>query len=328
MRRESLLIAWCLLASSAPILAQSRSSATDSRGATASRPSQVTPERTPEQIEASFAAHKGDFDYLLGDWTFTAESKEYGKMRGYWSAVRLDEGQILDEYRIVGDKEETYYVTTTLRNYNKFMDRWELIGADAGSGLQDFGTGRRTGTEMHIEQRFGVASGRPAVWKIRYYDIQPDRFSWTADRSVDGGKTWVKNHQHIEARRIGPARALAPLAPAKTTQSPAADPISGTWSGSMGPNDTERHPISAMLKFDGKTITGTITGPPNPGTVRAGTFDPATGVLRFEVEVQDNDKTIAVFEGKAIDGMASGRVSFKGQTGTFSITKRDAGGQR
>ena len=178
-----------------------------------------TGQRTPEQIQALYEAHKGDFDYLLGDWEFTAESKEYGKFRGYWSAVRLDEGQILDEYRVVGDKGETYYVTSSLRNYNKILDRWELIGADAGAGLQDFGTGRRVGAEMHIEQKFGVMTDQPSVWKIRYYDIQPDRFSWTADRSTDGGKTWVKDHQRIEARRIGAARSLGPLAPAKKTPS-------------------------------------------------------------------------------------------------------------
>jgi hypothetical protein len=171
-----------------------------------------TTKRTPEQIEASFAAHKREFDYLLGDWEFTAVSKQWGPMRGYWSAVRLDEGQILDEYRIVGDSGETYYVTTTLRNYNGGAERWELVGADAGRGLLDFGTGRRVGNEMHIEQTFGVAGGDASVWRIRYSNIQPDRFSWTADRSTDGGKTWVKDFQTIEARRIGPARSIGALA--------------------------------------------------------------------------------------------------------------------
>ncbi len=173
------------------------------------------PARTPEQIEADFAAHEGDFDYLLGDWEFTAQSKEYDRFRGYWSAVKLDEGQIVDEYRVVGDKAETYYVTTTLRNYNKFAERWELIGADAGGGLQDYGTGRRVGAEVHIEQKFGVASGQASTWRIRYYDIKPDSFSWSADRSTDGGKSWVKDFQTIQARRIGPPRTMGALAPAR-----------------------------------------------------------------------------------------------------------------
>lgn len=171
--------------------------------------------RTEEQIQADFAAHKADFDYLLGDWEFTAESKEYGTFRGFWSAVKLDEGQILDEYRIVGDKGETFYVTTTLRNYNKFADRWELVGADAGGGLQDAGTGQRVGDEVRIEQSFGVASGDASLWRIRYYNIKPDSFSWSADRSSDGGKTWVDRFQTIEARRIGSPRRLGPLAPAR-----------------------------------------------------------------------------------------------------------------
>jgi hypothetical protein len=64
---------------------------------------QTPAKRTPEQIQASYAAHKGEFDYLLGDWEFTATSQQYGKFHGLWSAVRPDKGQILDEYRVVGD---------------------------------------------------------------------------------------------------------------------------------------------------------------------------------------------------------------------------------
>jgi hypothetical protein len=105
--------------------------------------------------------------------------------------VRLVEGQILDEYRIVGDKGETFYVTTTIRAYNAMLDRWELIGMDV------------------------VMSLTPTIRKIRYYDIRPDRFSWTSDLSRDNGKTWIQNELQIEARRIGPARHLGPLASSK-----------------------------------------------------------------------------------------------------------------
>src|SRR5688572_1315997 len=50
---------------------------------------QTPAKRTPEQMQASYDAHKGDFDYLLGDWEFSAVSRDYGNFRGYWSAVRL-----------------------------------------------------------------------------------------------------------------------------------------------------------------------------------------------------------------------------------------------
>jgi hypothetical protein len=169
----------------------------------------------PEQVKASYAAHKSDFDYLLGDWKFTSESRQYGKFGGRWSAVRLETGQILDEYRVVGDHSETIYVSSTIRAYNATAGRWELVGMDDGGGLQDFGTAQRVNSEMHIEQQFGVASGKPITLRIRYYNIQPDRFSWSADRSTDGGQTWVKDFQRIEARRIGPAREIGPLASAR-----------------------------------------------------------------------------------------------------------------
>lgn len=176
---------------------------------------QTIPKKTPEQIKASYDAHQNEFDYLLGDWEFSSVSREWGKGRGYWSAVRLSEGQILDEYRIVGDHGETYYVTTTLRAYNGVLDRWELVGMDAGNGLNDMGVAQKVGAEMHIEQKFGVMSQSPSTWRIRYYDIRPDRFSWTADRSTDGGKTWIAKELQIEARRIGALRTLGALAPAR-----------------------------------------------------------------------------------------------------------------
>lgn len=174
-----------------------------------------TKKKTEKERQALFETHKGDFDYLLGEWEFTTVSKEHGPGKGYWTAVRLATGQILDEFRIVGDNRETWYVTSTLRSYNAGLDRWELIGMVEGGGLQDVGTAQRIGEEVRIEQKFGVATGNISILRIRYYNIQPDRFSWTADRSTDGGKTWSKENQKIEARRIGPARSLGALAPAR-----------------------------------------------------------------------------------------------------------------
>lgn len=128
----------------------------------------------------------------------------------------------MDEYRIVGESGETYYSTTTLRAYNAVLDQWELISTDKEKGLQDFGTGHLTGGEMRIEQKFGVMTPNPSLWRIRYHDIGADRFSWSADRSTDNGKTWEKNFQQLEARRIGPPRSIGPLAPARkpTTAAP------------------------------------------------------------------------------------------------------------
>lgn len=168
--------------------------------------------KTHEQAEALYKQHKGDFDYLLGDWEIMTDHKEYGKTKGFWSAVRMGAGpEILDEYRLVGEKNETFYVSATFRCYNVQLERWELISAEAGRGLQDFGTAKKVGDEMHIEQRFGKN-----LWKIRYYNIKPDSFSWAAQVSKDDGKTWIADYLRIEAKRIGAARSLGEIAPART----------------------------------------------------------------------------------------------------------------
>ncbi|HUG40681.1 MAG TPA: hypothetical protein VMM12_09355, partial [Longimicrobiales bacterium] len=52
----------------------------------------------------------------------------------------------------------------------------------------------------------------PSRWRIRYYDIGTDGFSWSADRSIDDGATWVTDYLRIQARRIGPPRSMGPLA--------------------------------------------------------------------------------------------------------------------
>jgi len=174
----------------------------------------TVPKVTEKEIDARVAAHKSDFDYLLGQWTFDAVSKRYGKFEGLWSAVKLPGGQVMDEYAIRGDKGEKMYASTTIRAYNAVLDQWELVGMDGGNGLNDMGTGRRDGGEVHIEQTFGVMSQTPATWRIRYFNIKADSFSWRADVSNDGGKTWTKDFQTIEAKRAAAPRTVEIFPPA------------------------------------------------------------------------------------------------------------------
>ncbi|HUJ12514.1 MAG TPA: hypothetical protein VL284_01895 [Thermoanaerobaculia bacterium] len=168
---------------------------------------------TVAPLFAQTADHRHDFDYLLGDWQFTGENQQFGKFGGFWSAVRLDDGDIFDEYRVTGEKGETYYVTRTLRSYNARTNEWELVSTGDGAGLGDRGTGHREGNDVRIEQTFGAGTAHPSILRIRYYDIEPDRFSWIADRSVDGGKTWTSGFQRIEAKRLAAPREFVLAAP-------------------------------------------------------------------------------------------------------------------
>lgn len=248
---------------------------------------QDTSDAEARRLAALVETHKGDFDYLLGDWRFTARSSDLGEFAGVWSAVRLSTGggaHVLDEYRVTGEQGETYYVSSTLRAYNAVRDVWELVSAADGDGLQDVGTAKKVGDEMHIEQRFGVASGNPAVWRIRYYDIRPDRFSWTADRSLDGGATWQRGHMQLEARRIGPARELGPVAKPSV---PASAPVDS---------------VSTMLRSGFATVSDWVT--------RAADLVPPD---RYDFRPVDTVRTFGQLVGHLADsyiyycGLASGR---------------------
>jgi len=58
-----------------------------------------------------------------------------------------------------------------------------------------------SGSGPAAAQRGRSADGRTMILKIRYFDIQPNHFRWTADQSSDGGRTWVREYLRIEATR-------------------------------------------------------------------------------------------------------------------------------
>jgi len=164
------------------------------------------------ELQARYDAHQADFDYLLGDWEFVQTRPtpdgpvEFG---GFWSAARSADGALItDEFRSVDDSGATSYVGTTVRAYSPSEQRWNLVSVEPGWGGVHTGVARKEGDEIRVEQTFG-----PTLWRIRYFDIRPDRFSWRADISRDGGKTWIENHRRIEARRIAAPRPPAAMTP-------------------------------------------------------------------------------------------------------------------
>ena len=98
------------------------------------------------------------------------------------------------------------------------------------------------------------------------------------------------------------------------------DAISGTWTGELILERTRT--ITLELKFDGKSkVTGTFTGLPNPGDVKAGTYDPKTGALKLDVGITGDPAVRLVFAGKVVKGAVSGSVTGE-MSGEFKIAKK------
>jgi hypothetical protein len=102
-----------------------------------------------------------------------------------------------------------------------------------------------------------------------------------------------------------------------------ADPITGTWTGELVPPDGGNRAIKMELKFDGKTVSGTVSGMPNPADVKAGsTFDPKTGALKLQLGRADGPAVLLTLEGTVVKGTASGKATGDGGGGTFKLTKK------
>jgi hypothetical protein len=101
------------------------------------------------------------------------------------------------------------------------------------------------------------------------------------------------------------------------------DPVSGTWTGELTPqNASDPISITMQLQFDGKhAVTGTFTGFPSPGDVKAGTFNPKTGALKLELGKTGESAVLLVLEGTVTKGTATGRFTGE-RTGEFKLTKK------
>jgi len=65
-------------------------------------------------------------------------------------------------------------------------------------------------------------------------------------------------------------------------------PLAGTWHGTWGPNATERHDITLVILWDGKTITGLINPGPDSGHLQNTTLDPDQWMVHLEGDPKDS----------------------------------------
>jgi hypothetical protein len=100
-------------------------------------------------------------------------------------------------------------------------------------------------------------------------------------------------------------------------------PLVGTWRGTWGPSTEERHDVTFVMEYDGKTVTGII----NPGfeSMRLSkvTLDPASWTVRFETEAKDKSgKAIPVVIDAKFEDITNRHRSLVG-TWTQGTTKGD-----
>jgi hypothetical protein len=106
----------------------------------------------------------------------------------------------------------------------------------------------------------------------------------------------------------------------------AQDPLSGTWTGDWGPSPSDRNDVTLALKWDGKALTGNITGGTNVSgaiPIQKATFDPKTGAVHMETDVKSRGAMVHyVIDGKLEKGTMAGSWNHDNRKGDFKLTKK------
>ncbi|HKA20336.1 MAG TPA: hypothetical protein VKN18_18755 [Blastocatellia bacterium] len=105
---------------------------------------------------------------------------------------------------------------------------------------------------------------------------------------------------------------------------PAADPLTGTWTGDWGPSPSDRNQVTVELKWDGKALTGTVNPGPNAVALKNSTFDAKTGAIHMEADTKGRrgNDIHYVIDGKVENGTMTGTWNHDNRKGDFKITKK------
>jgi hypothetical protein len=64
-------------------------------------------------------------------------------------------------------------------------------------------------------------------------------------------------------------------------------PLKGSWIGDWGPNRNDRNPITIVMDWDGKQVTGVVNPGPGAVQIQKATLDPKGWLVHFEVDAKN-----------------------------------------
>ena len=148
------------------------------------------------------------FDFLLGEWEITMlvmpEGSTVGRRATLIVRRILDGAAILDEIRHVDQEGKVNFRGATFRTYLPDRDRWYVLWMMANvEGYSELDA-QVIDDEVHTTGK-GRDPGGELVEQGRYHDISGNGYSFTLDRSYDGGKTWIRPFVSFRATRRKPA---------------------------------------------------------------------------------------------------------------------------
>lgn len=153
---------------------------------------------------ATKAGTPEDYDAFIGFWQFrfqtrNADGSFNAAFPGHWSFEKKPGGLLIeDRWRGDNSSQPMGVGTYTYRAFHPQRKIWQMLGTHSLGGEFALGLTWSDGTNRYAIQHYGSA-----IMRIRYLSIGPDKFLWRADRTTDGGKTWLLDAWMMEATRVG-----------------------------------------------------------------------------------------------------------------------------
>ena len=105
-------------------------------------------------------------------------------------------------------------------------------------------------------------------------------------------------------------------------------PLTGTWSGDYGLSATQRNPVTIVMNWDGKNVTGQINPGPDSVPISSIYVDVPTWTIRMEADMKDPaGKPVHIKAEGHLDGLGSYHRTITGSwrqgaaNGDFKITR-------
>jgi len=170
----------------------------------------------PRTLHAQAVAPESkQFDFLLGQWQIEVTPKVSSlaamvhgspRLAGTWKAWRAMDGlAVEDEIRIVDASGNPISLSHGMRIYSKAEGHWKSSSLDGYRARFSESTGQLQGAEMRLNGRGVDPEGKPALTRVRYFDIGANGFRMQQDRSIDEGKSWDEGVVSIVAKRVAAA---------------------------------------------------------------------------------------------------------------------------
>jgi hypothetical protein len=153
---------------------------------------------------ASMAGTTTDYDALLGSWEFRFQNRRPDgsfapSFTGHWTFEKKPGGGLIeDRWRADDPTSPTGLSLYTYRVFDSQRKVWQMIGASSNGGEVQPGL-----TWSDGKNRYAIQRAHGTLTRIRYLSIDVNHFLWRSDRSIDGGRTWMRDFGTMEATRIG-----------------------------------------------------------------------------------------------------------------------------